>query len=179
MSIDSDRQHLLAELVLPPPHSSAASFVSVATITDHKTCILSPSPPPSTVTIPDTATASVVVPSTQTQTPYRGFPSEAAYLAALHAWATEKQYVQLDTALVGWYGQKTTEYYVNKPGLSLRAEAKARKEEKKRRATMAGDGGEVAAVAADAGAATTSSKTGGLRWPRRATLARLTQTTTR
>ena len=102
MSFESDRQHLLADTILPPPHSSAASFVSVATITDHKERDASPSP--STTKIPDTA--SIVIPM---QTSYRGFPSEEAYLAALHAWAKEKEYVQFDTALIGFYGRKTQE----------------------------------------------------------------------
>ena len=78
MSLESDRQHLLADIILPPPHSSAASFVSIATITDHKEPDASPSQ--STTEIPDTAP--IVVP---VQTPYRGFPSEAEYLAALRA----------------------------------------------------------------------------------------------
>jgi hypothetical protein len=157
---------LLAETILPPPHSSAASFISVATITDHKDGTSSASH--STAEIPDTA--SIVVP---TQTPYRGFPSEAAYLAALRAWAAEKEYVQMDTALIGWYGRKTKEDYLNQPGLGLRTKYKARKEEK-RRATISGESG-----SGDIAASTPKSQLSALRWPRRATLSKLTPTTTR
>ena len=166
MSFESDRQHLLADTILPPPHSSAASFVSVATITDHKERNASPSP--STTKIPDTA--SIVVPM---QTPYRGFPSEADYLAALHAWAKEKEYVQFDTALIGFYGRKTQEDYLSQPGLGLRKKAKARKEEK-RRATISGE-----SERGDSAAPVSTSQLSRLRWPRRATLGKLTPTTTR
>jgi hypothetical protein len=166
MSFESDRQHLLAETILPPPHSSAASFVSVATVTPHKDRPVSPSQ--SATDIPDTA--SIVVP---TQTPYRGFRSEADYLAALRAWAQEKQYVQLDTALIGWYGQKTKEDYLNQPGLGLRTKLKARKEEK-RRATISGERGD-----GDVAAQASKSQHSAFRWPRRATLSKLTPTTTR
>jgi hypothetical protein len=172
MSFESDRQHLLAETILPPPHSSAASFVSVATITDHKEPGSSPSQ--SSTDVPVTAPVGVPV-----QTPYRGFPSEAAYLAALRAWAEEKEYVQFDTALIGWYGRKTKEDYLSQPGLGLRKKAKARKEEK-RRAAMLGESGSGNAAAAAAAAAPPVSKSqpSGLRWPRRATLGKLTPTTT-
>lgn len=166
MSFESDRQHLLADTILPPPHSSAASFVSVATITDHKERDVPLSP--STTEIPDTA--SIVVP---TQTPYRGFPSEADYLAALRAWAKDKEYVQFDTALIGFYGRKTQEDYLSQPGLGLRKKAKARKEEK-RGASISGEserGGSAAPAP--------TSQPSRLRWPRRATLGKLTPTTTR
>jgi hypothetical protein len=166
MSFESDRQHLLADTILPPPHSSAASFVSVATITDHKERDASLSP--STADIPDTA--SIVVPK---QTPYRGFPSEEDYLAALRAWAKDKEYVQFDTALIGFYGRKTKEDYINQPGLGLRKKAKERKEEK-RRATILGESERSGSAAPES-----TSQLSRLRWPRRATLGKLTPTTTR
>jgi hypothetical protein len=166
MSFESDRQHLLADTSLPPPHSSAASFVSVETIIDHQERDVPLSP--STTEISDTA--STIAP---TQTPYRGFPSEADYLAALRAWAQEKEYVQFDTALIGWYGQKTKEHYLSQPGLGLRKKAKARKEEK-RRATISGE-----SESGDSAAPVSKSHLSGLRWPRRATLGKLTPTTTR
>ena len=165
MSFESDRQHLLANTILPPPHSSAASFVTVETITDHKEADASPSQ--STTEIPDTASIAAPI-----QTPYRGFPSEADYLAALRAWAKEKEYVQFDTALIGWYGQKTKEHYLSQPGLGLRKKAKARKEEK-RRATISGESG-----SGDTAAPASKSQLSGLRWPRRATLGKLMPTTT-
>ena len=164
MSFESERQHLLAETILPPPHSSAASFMSVATITERKDGDVSPSQ--STTEIPDTA--SIVVPM---QTPYRGFPSEADYLAALRAWAEDKQYIQLDTALIGWYGKKTTEDFLNQPGLGLRTKSKAQKEEKRRGTISNATGGGKTAAAP-------SSKSA-FRWPRRATLSKLTPSRTR
>lgn len=166
MSFESDHQHLLADTILPPPLSSAASFVSDATITDHKERDVPLSP--STTEIPDVA--SIIVPM---QTPYRGFPSEADYLAALRAWAKEKEYVQFDTALIGFYGRKTQEDYLSQPGLGLRKKAKAQKEEK-RRATMSGE-----SEGGDSAAAASTSQPSRLRWPRRATLGKLTPTTTR
>lgn len=166
MPFDSDHQHLLAETILPPPQSYAASFVSVATLIDHDNRPVSPSQ--STREISDTA--STIVPL---ETPYRGFPSEEDYLAALRAWAEEKKYIQLDTALIGWYGQKTKEDYLKQPGLGLRSKAKARKEEK-RRATISGEGGSGAVAAA-----APKSQVSTFRWPRRATLNKLTAMTTR
>jgi hypothetical protein len=164
MSFESDRQHLLADTILPPPHSSAASFVSVATITDHKERNASLSS--STTEVPDTASIAV-------QTPYRGFPSEADYLAALRAWAKEKEYVQFDTALIGFYGRKTQEDYLSQPGLGLRKKAKARKEEKHRATTISGE-----SKGGDSAAPVSTSQLSRLRCPRRATLGKLTPTTT-
>lgn len=166
MSFESDCQYLMAKPVVPPPHSSAASFVSVATITNPDDRQISPSQ--STADFSDTA-STIIPPATS----YRGFPSEADYLAALRAWAEERQYIQLDTALVGWYGTKTKEDYLSKPGLGLRAKSKARKEEK-RRATISGasENGNVAAPAP-------KSQQSAFRWPRRATQKKLTASTTR
>lgn len=67
------------------------------------------------------------------QHPYRGFPSEAAYLQALHEWAESKKYVQQDKNLVGFYGETTMQEYAARPrqefGLSKRwREHKAKKE---------------------------------------------------
>jgi hypothetical protein len=166
MSFESARQHLLAEPVVPPQHSSASSFVSVATITNPDHRQLSPSQ--STTDVSDTA-STIIPPATS----YRGFPSEADYLAALRAWAEERQYIQLDTALVGWYGTKTKADYLSKPGLGLRAKSKARKEEK-RRATIsrASGNGDVAAPAP-------KSQQSAFPWPCRATQSKLTPSTTR
>lgn len=166
MSFESDRQHLLSKPVVSPPHSSAASFVSAAAVTNPDDRQISPSQ--STADLSDTA--STLVP---TETAYRGFPSKADYLAALRAWAEEKQYHQFDTALIGWYGTKTKADYLNKPGLELRTKSKARKEEK-RRATVSDASG-----SSHSAAAAPKSKQSAFRWPRRATLSKLTSSTTR
>ncbi|PIA99047.1 hypothetical protein CB0940_03345 [Cercospora beticola] len=53
---------------------------------------------------------------TSTPTPYRGFPSQAEYLAALREWAEEKRYLQPSTTtLTGYYGKETLQAYANKP----------------------------------------------------------------
>jgi hypothetical protein len=166
MSFESDHQHLLAKPVVSPPHSSAASFVSVATVMNLDDRQISPSQ--STADVSDTA--STIIP---TETAYRGFPSEADYLAALRAWVEEKQYTQFDTALIGWYGTKTKADYLNKPGLGLRTKSKARKEEK-RRATVPDTSG-----SSDSAAPAPKSQQSAFRWPRRVTLSKLTPSTTR
>ncbi|KAK6004680.1 hypothetical protein QM012_008542 [Aureobasidium pullulans] len=68
-----------------------------------------PSPTPSTQT-----TASTILPSYADTGSYRGFPSEAAYLAALTEWAEHKKYVQPSEdaqTLTGFFGYKTMEDY--------------------------------------------------------------------
>lgn len=68
--------------------------------------------------------------------PYRGFPSEAHYLAALKSWAESRSlYVEpLPTSLIGFYGEKTMQEYVKDAGprqeLGLRKKWKARQEKK-------------------------------------------------
>ncbi|KAK3113012.1 hypothetical protein LTR53_010130, partial [Teratosphaeriaceae sp. CCFEE 6253] len=66
--------------------------------------------------------------------PYRGFPSEAHYLAALHAWADQQKYVNpVGTELVGFYGHTSLQEYASRPPLEsgLRRKWKARKEAKR------------------------------------------------
>jgi hypothetical protein len=72
--------------------------------------------------------------------PYKGFASEAEYLAALHAWAETKKYVQPDSGLVGFYGHTTVEELANRPrtefGLrKLLRERKAKKNVKRQSAS--------------------------------------------
>lgn len=77
-------------------------------------------------------------------TPYKGFPSEAAYLRALEEWAEEKKYIQPSDeshTLSGWYGTKTMDDYIEgqdkPPELGLRKKWRARKEERARRKSAA------------------------------------------
>lgn len=65
--------------------------------------------------------------------PYRGFPSEAAYLAALQEWADSKKYVEPGMGLVGFYGRVTSEEYARKPRVELGLSRKVRGWRRKRR----------------------------------------------
>jgi hypothetical protein len=165
MSFESDR-HLLAESVVRSPHSPTASLISVATATNPDGDQISPSQ--SGADWSDTA--STIAP---TETTYRGFPSEADYLAALRAWVEEKQYVQFDTALVGFYGTNPQADCLSKPGLGLRKKSKAQKEGK-RRATVSGATG-----SGDVAAPAPKSQQSAFRWPRRSTLSRLMPSTSK
>lgn len=69
--------------------------------------------------------------------PYKGFPSEQAYLRALNEWADSKRYIQPDAGLVGFYGTTTMEQYASRPKVELGItrrwkERKAKKEERRR-----------------------------------------------
>jgi hypothetical protein len=68
-----------------------------------------PSPTPSTQT-----TTSTILPTYAETGSYKGFPSEAAYIAALTEWAEHKKYVQPSEeaqTLSGFFGYKTIEEY--------------------------------------------------------------------
>lgn len=68
-----------------------------------------PSPAPSSQT-----TASTILPTYAQTGSYKGFPSEAAYLAALTEWAETKKYIQPSEegqTLSGFFGYKTMEEY--------------------------------------------------------------------
>ncbi|EMC96278.1 hypothetical protein BAUCODRAFT_469676 [Baudoinia panamericana UAMH 10762] len=48
--------------------------------------------------------------------PYKGYPSEAHYLNALHAWADSHRYTQpTDTAVYGFYGNVTSDEIASRP----------------------------------------------------------------
>ncbi|KAI5241306.1 hypothetical protein E4T43_05564 [Aureobasidium subglaciale] len=68
-----------------------------------------PSPTPSTQT-----TASTILPTYAQTGSYKGFPSEAAYMAALTEWAETKKYIQPSEegqTLTGFFGCKTMNEY--------------------------------------------------------------------
>jgi len=139
-SFDSDREHLLANTksLLPPSLYSPSTANSTTTLTTADPSI---APEDSITPRPSTETPrvdSTPAPESGTPKPYKGFPSEQAYLAALREWAEERQYIRFDTELVGWQGRKTMEDYANQPGVefSWRTRMKARKAEKQRRATI-------------------------------------------
>jgi len=106
--VEDDRRRLLADNMsladnasstMSYVHSSAASVISTDTVTANNV----------THDNDDRETASMYSVEIQqpTKKPYRGYESEDAYLAALRAFLEEKQYIQMDTALVGWYGKHT------------------------------------------------------------------------
>lgn len=139
-STETDRRHLLAPSIVA---SSAASTVG-GTLTPRP---YSPSATPRAGSpAPTTRRDTLANPATQ---PYRGFPSEAHYLAALNAWAEEKKYIHYDRSLVGFYGAKTTEDYLNQPkvdlgmNLGLREKWRARKRRRKESKAVPLDDGEV------------------------------------
>lgn len=119
-STETDRRHLLSQ---SESTSRATSIYDSGEQTPR-----AHSPPPA---YDDKRRATVDVPVIER--PYRGFPSEAAYLAAFAEWAESKRYVQQDTNLVGFYGETTMAEYASRPkvelGLSKKwRERKARKE---------------------------------------------------
>ena len=70
---------------------------------------------------------------------YRGFASEAEYLAALRAWADSKKFAEPDDALVGFYGQTTMEEYCSRPKLDLGIKKRLRERKERRQAARQGD----------------------------------------
>lgn len=117
------REHLLSARSSLAPSSRASSIYS----TDSIDTVLVSGNPSGQPTEPQS---------------YRGFPSREAYLAALRDWAESKQFLESDYQIRGFYGQKTMDYYKNKPG--LRDARKARKaseaiarQQAARRATVA------------------------------------------
>lgn len=73
--------------------------------------------------------------------PYRGFPSEEAYLAALQEWADSKKYLEPGTGLFGFYGNVTSEEYARRPRVELGLRRKVKGWRAKRRGVGGGDGG--------------------------------------
>nr|POF17524.1 hypothetical protein CFP56_12938 [Quercus suber] len=123
-SQETDRHHLLADSDSIAPSESASLYVPDGDRTPRAT-----SPNPTAAQHLLSRRETITDPTPQ---PYKGFPSEAHYLAALHAWAETKKYLEPEKMLVGWYGEKTMEEYASAPKLELglRKKWKARKEAK-------------------------------------------------
>ncbi len=144
-SFESDREHLLSNRSLLQPSLYSASANNSNTTLN--TSAPSIAPDDSVTPTQSTTNLNAQVPNTDSETtpqlkaptPYKGFPSEEAYLAALRSWAMEKEFIKFDTALVGWQGKKTMDDYANQPGIEFawRTRMKERKAEKQRRATIA------------------------------------------
>jgi hypothetical protein len=126
-STDTDRRTLVAESIAPSESVSQRDTI----FTDGNATPRARSPA-RTLT---EDTPQRVQSNTSTIRPYRGFASEAEYLAALHAWAEEKKYVQPDSSLVGFYGQTTVEELASRPRMQFGISKllKGRKEKKKAR----------------------------------------------
>ncbi|THV87220.1 hypothetical protein D6D02_08070 [Aureobasidium pullulans] len=93
---------------LPSEHYSSKLTTSTTT-TSNPDYDRPPSPTPSSQT-----TASTILPTYAQTGSYKGFPSEAAYLAALTEWAETKKYIQPSEegqTLSGFFGYKTMEEY--------------------------------------------------------------------
>lgn len=104
----------------PSTQESHASTSSTSTTTT-PSYARPPSPTPSTQT-----TASTILPTYAETGSYKGFPSEAAYIAALTEWAEHKKYVQPSEeaqTLSGFFGYKTIEEYTE--GMDRRDGTKA------------------------------------------------------
>eukprot|EP00918_Siedleckia_nematoides_P005419 GHVU01011948.1.p1 GENE.GHVU01011948.1~~GHVU01011948.1.p1 ORF type:complete len:169 (-),score=22.48 GHVU01011948.1:323-829(-) len=139
-SAETDRRHLLSDSSAPSPSTSrATSIIDYAGDGDRTPRASSPAFSTSTTTtqrarIPAGHTRHASLADPAPPQPYRGFPSEEHYMAALREWAESKKYLQQDqTQLIGFYGDKTLQEYADKPkmeGLGLRRKWKARKEEK-------------------------------------------------
>jgi len=144
-SFESDREHLLSnKSLLPPSLYSTSAANSTTTLTTTAPSIApddSITPTQSRIDLTNTNVTST--PETESEakrpTPYKGFPSEEAYLEALRSWVSEKTHIKFDTALIGWQGTKTMQDYANQPGIEFawRTRMKERKAEKQRRATIA------------------------------------------
>ncbi|KAK0938730.1 hypothetical protein LTR29_009698 [Friedmanniomyces endolithicus] len=145
-STETDRRHLLADSVAP---SRAASFVTNDGDRTPRAHSPVPSDPSTPFRIPAAAAAGThphprrdtIADPTPAPQPYRGFPSEAHYLAALHAWADQQRYVDPGkTTLYGFYGHQSLQDYASKPPIEIgiRRKWRERREAKKERAREAG-----------------------------------------
>ncbi|KAK0306644.1 hypothetical protein LTR01_005939 [Friedmanniomyces endolithicus] len=143
-STETDRRHLLADSVAS---SRAASIYSTdgdrtprAHSPSHRT-----SDPSSAFKIPAGThphpRRDTIADPTPAPQPYRGFPSEAHYLAALHAWADQQRYVDPGkTTLYGFYGHQSLQDYASKPPIEIgiRRKWRERREAMKEREREAG-----------------------------------------
>nr|OQO32416.1 hypothetical protein B0A51_00204 [Rachicladosporium sp. CCFEE 5018] len=142
-STDTDRIHLLAPSLAP----SIAPSSRPTTRAPSPSGTLTPrASSPSQDSIP-----AHQHPSTpQPEQPYRGFPSRAAYLSALQAWAESKKYLEASSAagkeLKGFYGEVTMAEIAGRPrvkleGLGLRKKWRERRERGKDAIGAVGVGG--------------------------------------
>lgn len=93
----------------PLPHTLSQTSQPFTSTTSNPSYARPPSPTPSTRT-----TTSTILPTYAETGSYKGFPSEAAYIAALTEWAEQKKYVQPSEeaqTLSGFFGYKTMEEY--------------------------------------------------------------------
>ena len=141
-STETDRRHLLAESEAP---SKATSIIGSDADGDRTPRASSPARDSSRQFRIPSGRRDTIADPTPVSKPYKGFPSEAHYLAALREWADEQKYIKYDTMLSGFYGPTTLEEYASRPPVEIGLkkkwrERKAKKEERKaaeRRNTVA------------------------------------------
>lgn len=153
-SSETDRRYLLADSVAPSESASMIDYSeaegSHRTPRAHSPVSVIRHPESSRARIPAGAAYerrdTIATPSQTPLQPYKGFPSEAHYLAALHAWAESKKFLEPESHLVGFYGQKTMEEYASAPKIELgikkkwRARKDARRESKGKIPSATGNG---------------------------------------
>jgi hypothetical protein len=126
-----------------PQRPQRVRFTSPQPLTlDPETRSLAPSVAPS-LAPSYSATGAAPLPAYTQKSRYGPYSSEAEYLAALREWVEEKAFQHPEDnphALVGFYGKKTTQDYLNKPG-GVRS--------KPRKGSKAGEGGKKGSVSGE------------------------------
>ncbi|KAF1827536.1 uncharacterized protein K489DRAFT_375646 [Dissoconium aciculare CBS 342.82] len=128
-SIETERRHLLSDdHSIAPSESLSQVDASLYGDGERTPCARSP-----TASDPQNSRRGTIAdPATVPTISYRGYPSEAHYLAALRAWADSKRYVENDSALVGFYGQTTMAEYCGRPRVEFGFKKMMRERKKKR-----------------------------------------------
>jgi hypothetical protein len=119
-SMESDRRHLLAPSAAPSMAPSLASSRPASVVSFASDCNDTESPSRHSPKNHRTQSKKSM------NTPYKGFPSEAAYLKALLEFGKESEYFEPEDPLVGFYGSKTSADYMREY-----AEAKAERDKAK------------------------------------------------
>ncbi|KAI7232954.1 hypothetical protein KC330_g5627 [Hortaea werneckii] len=95
----------------PPPSQHPSSLATLPTPR-----ISTEDPPPAYSAQPDHTTNGHIKPHhNHGEKSYKGFPTQEAYLAALHEWAETQKYLPVgDNGVEGFYGTTTLEEYARK-----------------------------------------------------------------
>jgi hypothetical protein len=125
--VESDRRHLLAPSIAPSVATSRAPSIKSVKFAGE-----SSNENGKVINISDESEGSSSSDSNVPR-PYRGFPSQEAYLAALLEFGREKQYFETEQRLIGFYGTKTVEDRLREGGGHRSKSKAARKAEKERR----------------------------------------------
>lgn len=94
----------------PPPHTPSPPLATL-----QAPRISTEDPPPAYSERPDHTPNEQCKPRSHGNEPYKGFPTQEAYLSALHEWAETKKYLPVgDNGVTGFYGTTTLEEYARK-----------------------------------------------------------------